>query len=275
MMRRLVLLALCSAFAAAFVPAPAAAEQSTGEFMRIIVNSPKARTPAAPASASKPYQAVAVTLPPAADDESLETFRKELADVAKSRMYVELTRLVTVTGFFWDRDFKGGFDRRQPAVDNLAAAVRLERRNGMGWVMLSAYAAEPTVAPFTGRPGVVCAPAEPSFDGVEFDRLIDETRSSARDWAYPRADKTPVLAAARSNAAVIDTLGPALVRLLGYLAKDNDPDTIRAAWARVATPAGKIGYVAPGALLTLSVERLCYGKDGFGRWRIAGYVGAD
>jgi hypothetical protein len=79
-----------------------------------------------------------------------------------------------------------------------------------------------------------------------------------------------VRAAPRNNAVVIDTLGLALVRVLGYLAKDHEPDTLRAAWARVATPAGTIGLVAPGTLMSLTPERLCYGKDGFGRRRIAG-----
>jgi hypothetical protein len=36
-----------------------------------------------------------------------------------------------------------------------------------------------------------------------------------------------------------------------------------------------IGLVAPGTLMSLSAERLCYGKDGFGRRRIAGYVGGE
>ena len=72
---------------------------------------------------------------------------------------------------------------------------------------------------------------------------------------------------------MIDTLGLALVRVLRILAKDKEPETVRAAWTRIASPAGKIGFVAPGALLSLSAERLCYGKDGFGRWRIAGFVG--
>ena len=103
---------------------------------------------------------------------------------------------------------------------------------------------------------------------------MDDTRSKSRDWVYPRADKLAVHAAPRGNAMVIDTLGLTLVRLLGYLAKDNEPDTLRAAWARVITPAGKTGFVAPATLRSLSPERLCYGKDGFGRWRIAGYVGS-
>jgi len=234
---------------------------------------PTAAQQRAAAPPHKTYQKVAVTLPPAAEDTSFEAFRSELARVAKSRIYAELERLVMPQGFFWDRDFGGGFAPQKPGVDNLAAAIGLERRDGAGWATLAALAADKTAAPFTGRPGVICAPAEPRYDSVEFDRLVDATRSDAVEWAAPRLDKTPVRAAPRSTAAIIDTLGHAMVRLLGYQAKDKEPETIRAAWARVATPAGKIGYVSPGALMSLTAPRLCYGKDGFARWRIAGYVG--
>jgi hypothetical protein len=269
-MCRLALLALVSAAMAAL--APAAAQQPSRPSPPSVAPSPTLRPPAGSPQTPRPYQPLAVTLSLGPQDASFETFRKELTAVAKSRVYAELARLVTRQGLFWDRDFNNGFDRKRPAVDNLAAALRLEQRSGMGWTTLAMFAAETTAAPFTGRLGVICAPATPSYDAIDFDRLIDVTRSSARDWAYPRADQTIVHAAPKSAAAVVDTLGLAFVRVLGYEAKDNEPDTIRAAWARVATLAGKIGFVAPGALMTLSPERLCYGKDGFGRWSIAGYV---
>jgi len=277
-MRRLVLLTLISAFLPALASAPIAAQQMWRP------DTPPAAPLSAPSSAPganvrapapKSYQPVTVMLPAAADDASFETFHNELAAVAKGRIYAGLERLVTVQGFFWDRDFNGGFERKRPAVDNLAAAIQLERRNGMGWATLAALAAETTATPFTGRPGIICSPGEAGFDDVEFDRLMDDTRSKPRDWVYPRADKTAVHAGPRGNAKVIDTLGLSLVRLLGYLAKDNEPDTLRAAWARVIAPGGKTGFVAPGTLMSLAPERLCYGKDGFGRWRIAGYVGAE
>ena len=44
-------------------------------------------------------------------------------------------------------------------------------------------------------------------------------------------------------------------------------------YARVVMPSGKTGFVAPGSLTTLYVERLCHGKDARGRWRISGYIG--
>ena len=221
----------------------------------------------------KPYKAVAVQLPVPTEDPTFETFRNELMRVAKTRVYVELERLVTPQGFFWDRDFGGGFEAKKPGVDNLAAAIGLERRDGAGWGTLAMFAADSTAAPFTGRPGIICAPAEPSYDNVEFDRLVDATRSDFVDWAAPRADKTPVRAGPRANANVLDTLGLSLVRILSYQTRETTPEAFRAAWVRVATPAGKTGYVAPGAVTSLTVERLCYGKDGFARWRIAGFVG--
>lgn len=268
-MRRLVLLAFCSAVTPAPAIAPAMAQQMLRPAAPVA-----APTVALHPTAQKSYQTVAVKLPAALEDASFETFREELAAVAKGRIYAELERLVAVQGFFWDRDFNGRFERKRPSADNLAAAIGLERRNGMGWSTLAAFAAEPTAAPFTGRPTIICAPGEASFDDFEFDHLMDDTRSKPSNWVYPRADKLTVRAAPRGHATVIDTLGLTLVRLLGYLAKDNEPDTLRAAWARIITPAGKTGYVAPSTLRSLAPERLCYGRDGFGRWRIAGYVGA-
>ena len=62
----------------------------------------------------KPYQPVAVKLPPAVADESFVAFRQELAAAAKGRVYAELTRLTVAHGFFWERDFDRRFDPRKP-----------------------------------------------------------------------------------------------------------------------------------------------------------------
>jgi len=72
---------------------------------------------------------------------------------------------------------------------------------------------------------------------------------------------------------VVETLGLNLVRVLGFEDKDGDTDPVRNAWARVATPGGKTGFVAPNSLLSPYADRLCYAKEGTGPWRISGYVG--
>jgi hypothetical protein len=226
----------------------------------------------APPRPPKPYAPIAITRAAASEDPSFTAFRATLAVIAKTRIYAELAPLVLTQGFFWGRDFGQAFDPRKPAVDNLAAAIALEQGNGTGWDALAAFAAEAAVEPLASRPGIGCAPARPGYDGVAFSRLLDTTYTSGIDWAYPRADETPVHAAPRSDAAKVGTLGMHFVRLMGFEGPDSDPAPGRSQWARVALPDGKPGFVAPGSLMSLTAEQLCFGKDLVGVWRIAGYI---
>jgi hypothetical protein len=79
-----------------------------------------------------------------------------------------------------------------------------------------------------------------------------------------------VRAAAQAGAAASARLGRHFVRLLGYERAGGEP--VRNLWARVVTPAGVMGYVAPGGVRSLGSERLCYAKDMLGRWHIAGFI---
>jgi hypothetical protein len=238
----------------------------------IAVAPSSAQAPRGKAAAVKPYKPVPVKLPPAPDDPKFETFRKELAAAAKSRVYAKLSALVESKNFFWDRDFGNTFDRRKPAVDNLSNALRLEHENGAGWTLLADFAADVSASPLDSRPGVICTPGEPAFDGIDLDKLVDVTRTDGSDWAYTRAPDIPVRAAPRANAAMVEKLGLHFVRLLGFEGPVSDIAS-RAQWAKVATPSGKTGFVAPNALLSPTAERLCYFKDTLGEWRIIGYVG--
>jgi hypothetical protein len=220
----------------------------------------------------RPYEPVAITRPAASDDTSFAEFRAALAAAAKSRLYAELAPLVVERGFFWGRDFGQRFDPRKPSVDNLAIAIELEHGNGTGWDALAVFAEEAAVEPLESLPGVNCAPARPNYDGVAFAKLLDNTVTSDIDWAYPRADETPVRAAPQPGAAKVGTLGLHFVRLLGFEGPDSEASPGRTQWARVALPNGKQGFVAPGSLMSLTAERLCYTKDLVAGWRIAGYV---
>jgi hypothetical protein len=220
----------------------------------------------------KPYATVAITRPAASDDASFVAFRTALAAVAKSRIYVELAALVLKQGFFWDRDFGQRFDPRRPAVDNLAVAIGLERGDGIGWIALAKSAADPAVEPLDSRPGVICAPARPDYDGIAFAKLLDTTYTGSIDWAYPRADSTEVRAAPRPDAGMAGTLGLHFVRLLGFEGASDEPFPGRVQWARVVLPDGKTGYVAPNSLMSLTAARLCYIKDQVDGWRIAGTI---
>jgi hypothetical protein len=241
-------------------------------FFAIVAVSWAVRPAVAQPAPPRPYEPVAVTLPAALDDASFTVFRTALAAAAKSRLYAELAPLVTAHGFFWGRDFGQRFDPHKPAVDNLATAIALESRGGAGWDTLTAFAAEASAEPLDSRPGVVCAPARPSFDGVAFSRLLDRTATSPIDWAYTRAEQTAARAAPQTGAAATGSLGRQFVRLLGFERGDGEPAPGRTQWARVALPDGKTGFVPPGSLMSLTAERLCYSKDAVGGWRIAGYI---
>jgi hypothetical protein len=229
------------------------------------------RAAAATTAPQKPYQPVAVTLPAAPADESFVLFRAELAAVAERRVYGELARLVA-RGFFWERDFGGGHDSRRSGIDNLAAALRLERADGGGWTALAGFAAETTAASLEARPGVICGPGRPQFDQAEFGLLLDRTRSDAGDWAYPRTNGLDVRAAAKVDATAIEILGRHFVRVLRTERPPGDQDPARSGWVQVATPSGRTGFVPPDSLHSAAPERLCYSKDITGRWRITGYV---
>jgi len=223
----------------------------------------------------RPYAPVAISLPAASTDADFIAFRNELAAVAKSRIYAALEPLVQLQGFFWERDFKRMFDPRRAAVDNLAAALQLERHDGSGWGLLAALATEGAIEPMASWPGVVCAPAPPKYDGVAFARLLNATHTKVANWFYPRLAEPELRLAPQPEAEVLDRLRLQFVRLLGFDGANGvEPAPERRLWARVATSDGKPGFVAPGNLTSLTAARLCYVRDLIGGWRIAGFIAA-
>jgi hypothetical protein len=232
-----------------------------------------ARDSARPPAAASTYQAVAAKVPAAHADPGFASFRSELAAVARSRMFATLARHVVPRGFFWERDFANGFDPKRSGAENLAAAISLEGGSGSGWQTLAAFAADPGATELPASPGVLCAPPQPVFDPEDFDRLTAVTHSKVSEWGYPRAAGVDVRQSPRSEAAVIDTLGAHFVRIVRFESAAANPAVFRAAWALVATPSGKTGFVAPDMLMPLGAPRLCYSKDVTGRWRIVGFIG--
>jgi hypothetical protein len=232
--------------------------------------SPSAR---APAPIALPYDPVMVTLAIVAADAQLVALRKELADIVKRKDRAALSQRGVAKQFFWERDFAGAFDANKSSIDNLAAALDLDAEDGSGWEILSRFIEEPSVGPLPGKPDIFCAPAMAQFDQAARDKLIDFTKTDGIEWVHPRSAGLQVHAAAQANAPVIETLRLHFVRLLQFENQKIDSDPIRTAWMRVATPAGKTGFVAPGSLVSPYTDRLCFSKEGAGQWRIAGYVG--
>ena len=191
----------------------------------------------------------------------------------RRRIYAELAPLVLAQGFFWDRDFGQRFDPRKPAVDNLAAAIALEQGNGIGWDALAAFAAEPAVEPLDSRPGVDLRAGAP---GLRQRRVLQ----AARRHLYERHRLG--LSARRRNAGARRAAARTRPRSArsGCISSACSASRAPTANRRPAATNGRAspcrtastGFVAPGSLMSLTAERLCYIKDLVGGWRIAGYI---
>lgn len=223
----------------------------------------------AQAPTHKPYKPVEVEFTKPLAEPSFAAFRKQLAALAK-RADRDALKSLADPDFFIDNDIEGLFNPKRAATDNLFAALRLDKDPVRGFAQLAAFAEEPSVGAPKAHRKTWCAPAPPRFDDAELYPLMEETGSDVADWHYPRQAGLAVRVRPEANAAVIEKLELALVRVLGF-SRTRDDDTRRLAWAKIVTPSGKVGYVAPGALLSPVSNRLCFTKNG-ADWNIAGYV---
>lgn len=239
---------------------------------------PPARPAQAPAQApapapAKPYKPVAFKPPAPVSDASFEAFRKQLAGIAQRKDRAGLARLIVAQGFFWEQEKGDVADKRRPGVDNLAKAINLDARDGSGWEMLGAYAADPTGVQLPNRSGVMCAPADPSFDEKELDSLAKTTQTDMGDWGYPAGPDIEVRAAARANAPVVEKLGQFFVRVIPEDSSDGANPQAEA-FIKVVTPSGRTGFAPAEAIIPLGNDQLCYVKDASG-WKIAGFIGGE
>lgn len=216
----------------------------------------------------KPYKAVAVTPPKPINDPSLDALRKQLGEVAQKKDRAALAKLVVAQGFFWlqDRDLA---DKNKSGIDNLAKAIGLDNKEGTGWDAVAGYATDPTGVPMRDHKGVVCSPADPTFDTQQFDALLKATQTESFDWGYIVKDGTDVRSAGQPNAPSIDKVGIILVRVLP---DDAPPAAGAPPFVHIATPSGKSGFVLLEAIAPFGGDEMCYVKDASG-WKIAGYIG--
>jgi hypothetical protein len=222
----------------------------------------------------KPYKPVTVTMPQPYGDPSFEAFRKQIAEVASRKDRAGLAKLLTNT-FFWMGEKGDKANKRKSAIDNLAAAIDLDGKDGAGWEILTEAANETTLEAVPDRKGVMCSPASPSYDQKAAAQNAKATGTDFGDWGFPTKGTVDVHAAAQASAPVIEKLGSVLVRVMPDEppagAQGNAPAP-GSTFVRVVTPSGKVGFVPDDALASLDVDQLCYAKDAVG-WKITGYAG--
>ncbi len=222
-----------------------------------------------PAPALGPYKPVPISLPKTVSDSSFEAFRKELADIAQKRDRAALAARVAAN-FFWMPETTDLADKKRPAIDNAAKALGLDAPDGLGWDTIAAYAGEASAAADPQRSGVICSPAEATFEDAVADELANATQTDATDWVFPIRDGVEVRSGARQDAAVIETLGLYLVRVV----PDELPANAVMSVIKVLTPSGKFGFVPLEFVLPIGGEQMCYVKEPSG-WKIAGFLGGE
>ena len=220
-------------------------------------------------SAAKTYKAVAITAPKPIAEPSFEAFRKQLADIADKKDRRTLAALVSKT-FFWLGEKGDKADTKKPGIDNLAKAIELDAKEGYGWDSLAGYAADPTAAPNPDRKDTICAPAEPDFNGDEFEALLKATGTEDGDWGYPVQPGLEMRASAQPNAPVVEKLGMHFVRVM----EDEKAANAQTPMVKVVSPSGNTGFVPADTISPLGNDTLCYVKEA-GAWKIAGFIGGE
>jgi hypothetical protein len=236
---------------------------------------PPAATPAPPqpppqiADVAVPYKPVNVSPPAQFSDPAVDALRKQISEAARKRDRAALAKLVVAKGFFWDRG--GGedsSDKKKSGGDNLAIVLGLTNKNAPGWDMLAGYAEDPTASQSSMRPGAVCVPADPLFNGKEMDDLLEASQSDIGEWGFPISDGIAVRDRPEASAPVREKLGMHFIRV----SPDPSPAGAVGSFIRIVTPGGKYGYVPIDEIAPLGNDQLCYVKDGSG-WKIGGYLG--
>ena len=164
-----------------------------------------------------------------------------------------------------------GADKKKPGIDNLAAALGLNARDGSGWETLGVFAEDDTEMPMPDRKGVVCSPADPQFDGNDLEALGKATGTDPGEWGYTLAAGEEVYAKPDAKSPVIEKLGQHFVRVMPDLSQNPDQDSD---FVRIVTPSGKVGYLKGESLSPLGNDQLCFVKDAAG-WRIGGFIGGQ
>jgi hypothetical protein len=228
----------------------------------------QAQQPAPP----KPYKPIAVTPAKPSNDPSFAAFRKQLGDIASRKDRAALARLI-VGNFFWMGEKGDKADKKKSGIDNLAAAIDLDAKDGSGWEALTAASNEATLEAVPERKGILCSPANPTFDEMAADQLAKDTGTDPSEWGYPSKPDVEVHAAAQANSPVIEKLGLNLVRVMPEQPAAGASEQ-QSPFVRVVAPSGKVGFVLEESISTLDSDQLCYIKDASG-WKIAGYAGND
>jgi hypothetical protein len=240
----------------------------------------------APAAAIKktPYPEVRVAVPAEAKAEpALAAMRKQLASAISQRNTGQLYALVG-PAFFWNADGEPSeqFDKGRDALHNFKVAFGF-RQFGHGsdnenprdqlWEVLDDIASGAALFQMKGNPGVLCGPlsTEPADDHA-MDQAIERIQSGDEDseWVYSLAEVT--LTEKPGGGGAVETVSKLAMPVFA-----TEPPTRPLGNNPIPThyqlllPSGKTGWIDVDHMQPLAVDKLCYGKQPDGGWKIIGY----
>jgi len=218
----------------------------------------------------KAYKPVPVKLPQPMNDAAFVSFRQQLGAIAEKLDRAALAGLVA-QNFFWIPEGSDIAEKGKPPIDNLAKAIGLDGQDPPGWDLLAGFANEATADPINDpeRPGVICAPGEPTIEDKAFEELVVATQTDPAEWGYPTRDGLEARAQPQPTSPVVEKLG---LYLLRAYPDDSPAGAVNGDVIRIVTPSGKLGFIPIDLLLPLASDQVCYVKEG-AAWKIAGVIG--
>ncbi|MCC2113719.1 MAG: hypothetical protein KDJ16_16910 [Hyphomicrobiales bacterium] len=194
--------------------------------------------------------------------------------------------------FRWERDFGGSFDKSKPAAENFEFAYPLDdalladEYKGDGWRKLDAKLKARALGPWGEKEWRIdaCLPAEPRLGTAETapDKALEERAGALAEarqsdfwllWGYVEATDVLVRAKPAASSTALDVVSTQAVWIADWLTVDDLDGVPDRKWVKVNSPAGHTGYIVADFLLGFLEDRICFGKDAAGEWKIIAYIG--
>jgi hypothetical protein len=229
-----------------------------------------------------PYPEVKVQAPaPFKPDATLDAMRKAFADAVRRQDAKALFALVS-PNFTWTADGEPAeqFDAKQDGLTNFKVAFGF-REFGKAedsdsgdafWIVLDDAASDPDLTPRDDNPEMACGPATANIvDEDVRDRATEEIAGEGEslEWVYTLKEitLTEQPTGGGTVAKVSNIAMPVVSRYPVPRAGENLPTS----FYEVLLPSGKTGWIDADGVDPVGDDRICYGKDKAGAWKIVGY----
>jgi len=238
---------------------------------------------AVPAAALKktPYAEVKVTAPaPFPADAALNAMRKQLAGIVARKDAKALFALVS-PDFVWTADGEPA-ERSNPDGDPLQnfkiafgfAIGGKDDKIGNDeafWVLLEQAVSDPALTPHGGNSAIACGPVTAEADEDARDAATEKIAGEDEgvEWTYTLKEiaLTEKPAGGRTVAKAANVALP----VVGRYPAAKEGEDIAPSFYELLLPSGKTGWIDVDGVEALAADRLCYGKDKTGAWKITGY----